>query len=472
MIALAATLFFAHPAPLDMPRAEAYLVREADGTARLEDRFNVLDLWTSRAVLGRWEDDEGRVLTVSRLDVLPPATADVTKTRAGYLADRVVISKKETGLRDLAIARLSPFELPEDPVKPRMDVRGFKDVSYLQGTNTTAVVCTFLPEGSESWYLAVWELVEGDEPAVATETFENGFLREWEGIVAENLRSELRPSGRKAGRSEKSALPERELLRADSRHSVTNYTAWHVTDGAEFSVLDDLPSAETFVTELTNEFSRMRRRYGEVMPGPLDGSNVLCVARIYRDRDEYLDAVDEDLRWSAAYWSPLRRELVAYLPAGGRDELRKTIRHEAFHQYLSYATAMIASSPWLNEGYAQYFEDERSSDWAVGDGVELDFEALAVLLPAVMQLDYDGFYAGTDLERRLKYRLAWSIAYFLENGAPKVRFDPFRNLKRDYLRELVRTKDMRKATEAAFGSPENLRLFVAEWKRFWQERGG
>ena len=55
MLILAASLFFAHPTPLDMPRAEAYLVREG-GVRRLEDRFNTLDLWTSRAVLGRWED--------------------------------------------------------------------------------------------------------------------------------------------------------------------------------------------------------------------------------------------------------------------------------------------------------------------------------------------------------------------------------------------------------------------------------
>ena len=69
MLILAASLFFAHPTPLDMPRAEAYLVREG-GVRRLEDRFNTLDLWTSRAVLGRWEDDDGRAFMVAKLDVL------------------------------------------------------------------------------------------------------------------------------------------------------------------------------------------------------------------------------------------------------------------------------------------------------------------------------------------------------------------------------------------------------------------
>ena len=58
-LAAAFSLFLAHPAPLDMPRAEAYLVNDGE-SIRLEDRYSVDDLWTSRAVLGRWEDDDGR----------------------------------------------------------------------------------------------------------------------------------------------------------------------------------------------------------------------------------------------------------------------------------------------------------------------------------------------------------------------------------------------------------------------------
>ena len=53
------------------------------------------------------------------------------------------------------------------------------------------------------------------------------------------------------------------------------------------------------------------------------------------------------------------------LPEGAKAELLSTIRHEAFHQYLSYALSMIPSSPWFNEGYAQYFENEDSPDWRV-----------------------------------------------------------------------------------------------------------
>ena len=72
MILLALGLWFVHPAPLDMPRAEAYFVKDGTGALWLEDRYSTLDLWTSQAVLGRWEDDEGRVFAVAKLDAVPP----------------------------------------------------------------------------------------------------------------------------------------------------------------------------------------------------------------------------------------------------------------------------------------------------------------------------------------------------------------------------------------------------------------
>ena len=53
MILLAATLWFAQPAPLEMPRASAYLVKDAEGVLWLEDRYDEADLWTARTVLSR-----------------------------------------------------------------------------------------------------------------------------------------------------------------------------------------------------------------------------------------------------------------------------------------------------------------------------------------------------------------------------------------------------------------------------------
>jgi hypothetical protein len=214
----------------------------------------------------------------------------------------------------------------------------------------------------------------------------------------------------------------------------------------------------------------MREKYAETIPSPIDGTNVLAIARIFKTRGEYLDALEvndiEGMEWSAAYWSSKRRELVAYLPDEGATKLLKTIRHEAFHQYLAYASSMISASPWFNEGYAQYFEEGPNGPSEVSNS--LDIAQLAEYLPAIFAMDYEEFYAGSDLERHTKYRLAFLVAYFIEKGAPKIAREPFKNLKRDYMNSLLKNRDMRKATMDAFGSPENFKRFIAEWKKFWQ----
>jgi hypothetical protein len=131
---------------------------------------------------------------------------------------------------------------------------------------------------------------------------------------------------------------------------------------------------------------------------------------------------------------------------------------------------MLAASPWFNEGYARYFECDDGGGWGGGVDVTPEWiDGAAAMLPALMKMDYEEFYSGGDRERYIRYQLAWSIAHFIENGTPKIRFRPFRNLKRDYMDALLKTKDMHKATEAAFGGPEKLELFIEEWKRYWKE---
>ena len=475
MLFLALSLFFTDPVPLDMPRAEAYLVQE-DGKLRLDDRYDVFDLWIAHAVLGRWEDDDGRRFVLSRLDVKPPFSgSEDMLTRVSYANACEELGEKDDLLP--AVSLLAPDGLAEKPRPPRQGARGLKKILYWQHpTNLTAIVCTFLPEKSRHWYLAVWQLAEGDGFPERMETFERLFLDEvrtgkgFPPSVAERLlrdeRNERRPKRRRL------SLPdERELLRADAHHSVTNYAGWHFTDAPEFTVLDDLPSNGTFIPALTNDLRIMRAKYAEALPSPIDGTNVLCVARIFATRDEYLDAVDENMAWSAACWSPQRREVIAHLPQGGEGDLLKTIRHEAFHQYLSYAASMISVSPWLNEGYAQYFEDTEREDWGYGNDVTPEWiERNSDFIRGILGMDYQQFYEGTDEARRLKYRIAWSLAVFLEKGAPEVRFRPFRNLKRDYMDELLKSHDMRKATSAAFRSEDNLKLFISEWVKFWKTR--
>ena len=478
MLLAVSTLFFAIPRPLEMPHAEAYYV--SGDVPHLEDRYDELDLWTSRAVAGRWEDADGRIFSLSRLDVMAPRFAGPSVTRAKYDEGRVFLSvkDKDAALRLEAASLLSPILLAENPEPPRHPIRGMKDAGYWHGTNGTCLVCAFLPEKSPRWYLATWELAPDDEMDVAVENFEAEILSRWDDldIPSERNPGPLADASRKAPTGKKRKIAEmqreRELFSADLSMSVTNYAGWHFTASDGFAVIDDLPEESGFVTSLTNELQRMYSRYSATIPSPISGSNTLSVARICRNREEYLALMDIDgvdgMEWSAAYWDRSRRQLAAYLPPDGEKELMKTFRHEAFHQYLSYACSMMTAAPWINEGYAQYFEDEDCGEW----GIDIDIDAAAETLPAVMAMDYSQFYSGTDADRRVKYRIAWSIAYFLENGADEVRFRPFAGVKRKYLETLLKSQDMQLATFEAFGTADNFRLFAAEWKKYWKERNG
>ena len=461
------SLFFTNPAPLDMPRAEAYLVRE-DGESRLEDRFDRTDLWISQTLIGRWIDDGDRLFILSALDVCPPAASrSDTLTRTEYESRKVPMKRVRANadfpaaFRD-AIAILAPCAVVDKPRSPRQLPRGYKEVYYWQSpTNYSDVVCTFLPERTNVWFLATWKLADNDDYPTQMEAFEDQFLcKDFKTFQPFNLSTFQLSS-------------ERDLLRRDAHHSTAAYENWHFTGAEEFAVLDDLP-LQGFVETLTNDFPVMRAKYAAAIPSPLDGSNVLSVVRIYANRDEYLDALETDgmtnMAWSAAYWSPQRRELVAHLSPDGEKELMRTIRHEAFHQYLSYAVSMISASPWFNEGYAQYFEDDADANW--GDGFDVtdeNIDRMSAAIPGVLMMDYGQFYGGSDFERRFKYRLAWSVVRFIEKGADEVRLKPFEGLKKRYVDTLIETRDMRRATSAAFKDADLLKKFIAEWKKFWKK---
>ena len=463
MVCLAVSLFFTTPAPLDMPKAEGWTVREGD-RVRIEDRFDVDDLWYSRTVTGCWLENDGeRAFLLADLEYLPPAV-DGRKTRVDYEGTLV---RPDRRLPDHLLRQLngvSPVSVTESFTRPHQLPHGMKEVRYYEGTNLLDIVCAYRPEKSDHWYAAIWELAEGDDREEMRKVFEDEFWKELGEFEKGN-------GERGKGKNGKKGKPsERELLKRDAAHSVAAYDFWHCTPGEDFVILDDLKDGRAFVASLTNDLAVWRGRFAAALPTAVDTTDTLCVARIYRDRGDFLIAAGEDMRWAAAYWRPSRRELVACLPPDGNlAELRRTFRHEAFHQYLSYATAMIPVSPWLNEGYAQYFEDECRDTFDL-EFTEEQWDEVELSLPALLFMDYERFYAGTDAQRRTNYRLAWSLAYFVERGMREIRHDPFRDFKRRYFDELAKSRDMCKATAAGFGSDDGMKLFCNEWKKFWKNR--
>lgn len=129
--------------PLDMPRAEAYLVTR-DGKTFLEDRYDSFDLWTCRTLRARWRDGGGNRLYLARLDSVPLGdTPGITRTRGSFRREleRQPFNPKSPGDRDAAAAAVAPVDL-ERAVKPRRaQRRNLSELVYYVTTNEQAVAC-------------------------------------------------------------------------------------------------------------------------------------------------------------------------------------------------------------------------------------------------------------------------------------------------------------------------------------------
>ena len=281
-------------------------------------------------------------------------------------------------------------------------------------------------------------------------------------------------------RPSKETPRETDLLAADYRRNVINYEDWHFASASNIVVVDNMTETDRrpFLAALTNALPRLQAAYRAALPSPLIKDSHLAAVRIFESREEYLNFVGWEMRWSAALWSPQHRELVLYYPPDGTETLLRTVWHEALHQHLDYACSMIRTPPWFNEGHAELFEHthfdmegelvfDRDPDAVLA--IQPSASVLAESLPALLDMDYPEFYAGTSAERQLKYQLAWSLAYFLQVGAPKVRFQPFKNLRADLMAAVVRTRRRDEAMRAVLEG-EMRKSLIEEWAAFWRRQ--
>ena len=462
--------------PVEMPRATAFLTSDRDGS-RLEDRYDVYDLWQADAIRGRWVDSEKSHLSICRIPrKIPGDVTDTARTRSDY-AERsaaAVLGPKDLDALDEAVYLLAPVEVTERFAPRRSQRQKLAALWQYDTTNANVFVYAFRPrvEGRTpaDWYLV--SLVSDDPEA--SEKIDK-WLDEVEGLA-----ETVPHASQSAERKPSATAREVELLASDYRRSVINYDDWRFTSSSNLVVVDNMAEVDRrpFIAAFTNGLPRMQTAYRAILPSPLADDTHIAAVRIFATREEYLAYVGWEMKWSAALWSPQHRELVLYSPPDGWETLLRTVWHEALHQHLDYACSMIQTPPWFNEGHAVLFEHTHFDmdgelvfdlDSEAVSVIQPNAKTLAEMVPALLAMDYPEFYAGTSEERQLKYQLAWSLAYFLQVGAPKVRFQPFKNLRADLMRAVVRTKDRNEATRIVL-TDELRKDLVGEWLTFWKKR--
>ncbi|HVT89386.1 MAG TPA: DUF1570 domain-containing protein [Tepidisphaeraceae bacterium] len=77
---------------------------------------------------------------------------------------------------------------------------------------------------------------------------------------------------------------------------------------------------------------------------------------LFKNQKDFSHLTDDRFPNTGGVFIKSRHLLAGFLDGQGRDALRRTLQHEAFHQFADTAISQRIP-PWLNEGIAQVFEE-------------------------------------------------------------------------------------------------------------------
>lgn len=409
-------------------KAEFYR-RPKDGRFELIKAYNPRDVWWERALVGEWRDAGGGVIRLARVLSRAPEAVD--------FGERMGRSAVDNLSRERIEARLAVAEAafrPGDPAARdgwRRDWNGLPDGDFFRMADAW-------------WYV---EFAPGRRRSAA----------DARRTVADFIRSAsaMRPGD-----------PPRPS------------TGWWRTATPDYVFTTDLDRAEgsAFIDEALRLMTAMRRLYAERVPSDARiGAGRVRVFATRADYRAYRGATGWNETFSSGAWDPGRDELL--ICADDRALARKTMRHEAFHQYLHYATAGAHHAIWFNEGLACLFENVAAdpATGAVGIAVEgpraeavaRDPRRHAEAIPALVGMSPREFYSG---DTGFHYATAWLLALFLDSATDTdPDFAPYRDVIPRYRERIDAGADPQTATAYAWQAVRN-RDIPSDVMRFWKRK--
>lgn len=255
-------------------------------------------------------------------------------------------------------------------------------------------------------------------------------------------------------------------------------SVWWEDSTDEYVFKTDLTKSRggKFVKDAMRLMEAMRKSYEKYVPP--EEKIGRCTVRVFKTLEsyrEYRRSTGENDYSSCGLWDPNREELL--IAAEDREQAQRTMRHEAFHQYLHYATGRGDHAIWFNEGHACMFEDVRYDaakntvkvlENAVrAKWVDVATAAVVANLRRVLTMSQAEYYSG---DANLNYVTGWAMAYFLERGAYACEdFKAYREVVPRYLAAMKRRDvDGTQATAYAFVPVmEAKRNIEEDFMRFW-----
>ena len=480
------TLRGAKADPVPPPEAHPYLLISTDTLSR-EDLFDPYELWYALECCARWFDVDGNRLTVGRVAHRFIDSGDAFVSRQGF-SQIMASASAQVNARDAEdvrewVAHFSGMETGE-PETVKLNAFTLDELLLFPCEDPDTLIYAFRPRrignaSNPDWFCVILEAPGAPDAETLRADFEERFIAKValpsrtskdDGATVEELDVVTR-------NARPVDLPDHPV-RVEARKSIENHDTWWIAETEGYVILSDLDSntGKTFASDLQDTMPPLKAAFMKLVP-PLTHEPDISVIRIFRDRADYIRYAGEGQEWTGGLWMPARRELVLVL-SSDVDALLRTLRHEAFHQYLSYAYCMITTPPWMNEGHAVLFEnaaistkgkvtlpeDERRVALLL-DNMDLVVEAL----PDFFNADYAGFYGGTSEQRQLKYAMAWGIIYYLQKGAAQERNTPFKDILPDLAEALAETRRYPAANAQVLESI-NMPVFQANFSEFWRKR--
>jgi len=462
------------------------------------EMYAPLDLWRHAQHSGQWIDEDSNtlVLATMRLPVPPefprqhvprpeydagmknaaqvdwdkPDTflmAWVTAFAGARPSDQQAITKRSSRLRDLYI-----FSIPE----PSPFTHGYAfRLSRMAPAQRNAVT---------NWFCLLLSPSTHIKPDTADAAVQTELIPSLGSCLAVSpVPATPRPDApQAAGKADTGRSPEFLESRRQVASSIANMKDWWMLETENYILLSNLKNRKhVMVRELESSVEVLRNAFESFIPLSTPPGAV-SVIRLFATPEEYTAYVGEKMSWTGGAWIPDRKELVVKPQDWGsskeqRESILRVTYHEAFHQYIHFATSPHVPAVWFNEGHACFFEnievrDRRLTMQENERFVEKVVESVGksgFSLKPLLTMSYETFYNPRPSDRERNYALAWALVYYMRRGTQVDKHLSYASIPGQYLTALAETGDPGTATDKAFGGVDQAALqgaFVA----FWQSR--
>ena len=219
------------------------------------------------------------------------------------------------------------------------------------------------------------------------------------------------------------------------------------------------------VRELGKELDWLSNAYATRMsvlavPRPSDEPYTV---RLYSHRDDYIRHNPNGGSTTAGLYDSRRRLLAAFNGDGGTERLKRTLRHEAFHQW-AYESIGPGLPVWANEGIAQLFEYAVRVDDQMMMG-EVPEVSLKIVKMAIAEGRLIGFERMIRMTSREWFRLmedeqasarlyaqAWAMTHFLAYAQDAHGRPLYRDRFNRFLTDIAEGRPAQAAFRRSFGT--------------------